>query len=306
MHAGVTIRWCPWWQGFGQFGEDGMTVSRYKILLNHDLTSKPVADLAHAIAHQMCHVRQYRDWGDTGFRCRYMDAGGDAVNWMQELCEHAEARVKLHRCFRINNNSPDVVYPAFHYYSQALGAWLSRGWYTAPAGEVSDFCFTRTSYLYAHFFSGEGTSNSELQYSGGDAISCIAASPFETARDYKGAQYYAVKGPGSSPRSLSGCKSVAGYYLAQFEHLTGGAGGTFASARTRDATAARRLLLLQGGAGSEGTGGYGEHGESGEVEMIELSVEEVEAVVHGDRGDRSGPVFVDTDEDDMSDMTAVG
>lgn len=40
--------------------------------------------------------------------------------------------------------------------------------------------------------------------------------------------------------------------------------------------------------------------------MIELSVEEVEAVVHGDRGDRSGPVFVDTDEDDMSDMTAVG
>jgi len=98
---GVQIRWCKIRGNFGSysFGASGMVPEQNKILLDVDHKGDSAIILASLIGHEMQHIRQYRYWGTSGFRCRYMvniAAGNgfecnnkvekDAYNFEQRIC----------------------------------------------------------------------------------------------------------------------------------------------------------------------------------------------------------------------------
>lgn len=68
--AGVEFKWC---QAVG-LGADAMVPNPNKILISPENMNICTADLAALIAHEMCHISQYRAWGTDRFRCEYTKA----------------------------------------------------------------------------------------------------------------------------------------------------------------------------------------------------------------------------------------
>lgn len=71
------IRWCSALggdvAGIGRIDfADGMAPSSNKVLLHKDYMDWDKENLAVLLAHELYHIRQYRDWGSEGFNCRYM------------------------------------------------------------------------------------------------------------------------------------------------------------------------------------------------------------------------------------------
>lgn len=64
LFDGVEITWCPLQR------VNGMAPRINRVLLNPAYKSRPV-DLVALLGHEMVHIRQYRDWGEEQFRCRY-------------------------------------------------------------------------------------------------------------------------------------------------------------------------------------------------------------------------------------------
>lgn len=64
LFDGLEISWCPLQR------VNGMAPRANRVLLNPSYKSRPV-DLVALLGHEMVHIRQYRDWGEEQFRCRY-------------------------------------------------------------------------------------------------------------------------------------------------------------------------------------------------------------------------------------------
>jgi len=66
---GVDIRWCPLSKG------TGMTPAPNRTLLHPNLKGD-LWNLTLVLAHEMTHIRQYRNWGQDDFECKY---GGELL-----------------------------------------------------------------------------------------------------------------------------------------------------------------------------------------------------------------------------------
>lgn len=63
---GVSINWCP-----GSFRGRGIAPADGEIILNTAIASDPLDDVAATLAHEMFHIRQYREIGSANFKCNY-------------------------------------------------------------------------------------------------------------------------------------------------------------------------------------------------------------------------------------------
>ncbi len=65
---GVEIRWCP------LINAQGMTPDGGRIYLDVGMRQNHIEEIASSLAHEMLHVRQYREMGADEFRCAYSRA----------------------------------------------------------------------------------------------------------------------------------------------------------------------------------------------------------------------------------------
>lgn len=63
---GVAIWWCG-----GSFKGSGIAPNNGEIILNPEISAKPLDDIAETLAHEMFHIRQYRAIGSASFKCNY-------------------------------------------------------------------------------------------------------------------------------------------------------------------------------------------------------------------------------------------
>lgn len=64
--SGVSVQWCE-----GDFQGLGITPEENLIILNKVLKDRPVSDIALTLAHELVHIRQYRQLGSGTFKCKY-------------------------------------------------------------------------------------------------------------------------------------------------------------------------------------------------------------------------------------------
>ena len=64
--SGVAVRWCE-----GDFQGLGITPEENLIILNRTLKSRSESDIALTLAHELMHIRQYRQMGSGQFKCKY-------------------------------------------------------------------------------------------------------------------------------------------------------------------------------------------------------------------------------------------
>eukprot|EP00892_Ulva_mutabilis_P004010 jgi/Ulvmu1/1981/UM012_0143.1 len=233
-----------------------MAVASNKILLNTYVRSWSTPYVAELLAHEMCHVRQYRAWGKPGFLCRYSQSG--PRNQIEQDCDNFEGTVPLitwplPKCFRVINYTSATLWSAFLFFSEASKKWESKGWY-GTAGERRSvlWCIQRDTELYIHVWDRDFVADSKYSWSHGeDAGACIRNSgPFRIIQNYAGWTWWDTEGPMASDTCYT--EAADGYWWATFEFLTG-PGYEY----TYTTLGRYRLLLSMGAAADAGaTGGW--------------------------------------------------
>ena len=280
-----------------------MVPSHNKILLDHSYQEASKVELARLLAHEMCHIRQYRRWGTSKFRCEYGEqwaglvkhgfgAASGRSNSVEKECYQFEDESQdtidtIYQCFTIENKSATDLWVAFHYFSSEYSEWTATGWRRIDGRDNRSVCHYRTgSTLYAHFFNG-GKVRSKYQFSGDHATNCVhETDAFEVVKQYYGYKYWDTQGLLAD----DSCSSTSGYYKAEFEVLSG-AGKVYSGA-----SISGRKLMDAWGVYGEGDGVYGEedgvygygHGGQGDegVKIVESTVSGVSALLAQSPSDR--------------------
>eukprot|EP00892_Ulva_mutabilis_P005844 jgi/Ulvmu1/3631/UM017_0043.1 len=303
--AGVTISWCS--QRFGTFGYWSMSASSTQILLNARASSWNIFSIASLLAHEMCHVRQYRAWGKPGFLCRYSQAGPRAE--IDKECDAFDGTVPMitwplpasPKCFRVQNHLNQDLWTAFSYFSEdpAKQNWESKGWYRAPRYGEFTVCVQRDTRLYIYVW--EADFEQEGLYSwphGLDRASCIRSSPFTIVENFNGYAWWDTRGPLASD-TCGTAVEADGYWSATFEFLTDSgysfAGATLANRRLLSMGADRDVSMAMDAYG----GVYGDADADAvhvpPLDVIAMDEGEVEEMLVGNSSSAVMPTFVDSD-----------
>lgn len=146
---GIDIRWCP-------LNGSGMVPESNRMLLNPKLKSSEFA-LVSTLAHEMHHIRQFRQWGGDSFKCRYSTEmlrgnGQSRANAVErdayEYEDQVEEILKRGRAMSVCNNSSMDAYVAVGFQSGTI--WKAKGWYKVEANKCADTGISSTGYVYAY------------------------------------------------------------------------------------------------------------------------------------------------------------